>query len=157
MLRKPICPETLSTLYKQGESIKNIATQFDCDLKTITRRAAELELRHPKAPSERKKRVHTNFRERNVIERYQKGESLTELAESLSTSAEMLTRYLKRSGIKPRSRSEQGALTMKRYGTRLHKKETRLYVYERDAYGLVTKVKVYKNKSRKPVELHTTL
>ena len=157
MLRKPICPATLAILYEQGEPLKNIATRFDCDLKTISRRANELGLRHPNAPSLKKKRVHTEFRERNVIGRYQNGESLMAIAESINTSAEMLTRYLKRSGIKLRSRSEQLALTMERYGTRLHKKETRLYVYERDAYGLVTKVKVYQNKSRRPVELYTAL
>jgi transposase-like protein len=154
MLRKPICPETLAVLYEQGESLKNIATRFDCDLKTITRRAAELGLRHPKAPSERKKKVHAEFRERNVIEHYQNGESLIELAESFNTSAEMLTRYLKRSGIKLRSRAEQVALTMQRYGTRFYKKEARLYAYERDAYGLVTKIKVYQNNNRKPAVRH---
>ena len=155
MLRKPICPETLATLYEQGEPLKNIATRFDCDLKTICRHAGELGLRHPNSPVQRKKRVHAEFRERNVIGRYQNGESLIEIAESINTSAEMLTRYLKRSGIKLRSRAEQVTLTMERYGTRLYKKETRLYVYERDAYGLVTKVKVYQNKSRKPVEFYT--
>ena len=157
MLRKPICPVTLATLYEQGEPLKNIATQFDCDLTTIGRRAAELGLRHPNSPKLKKRRMHAEFRERNVIGRYQSGESLISIAESINTSVEMLTRYLKRSGIKLRSRAEQVALTMERYGTRLYKKETRLYVYERDAYGLVTKVKVYQNKSRKPVELYTAL
>ena len=157
MLRKPICPEILAMLYERGETLKNMATRFDCGLNTISRRADELGLKHPNSPRKKQKQMHAKFRQLNALDRYRNGESLMELAAAGNTSVEVVQRYLKRNGVKPRTRCEQVAATMEKYGTRFHKKETRLYTYERDAHGLVTKIKVYQNKSRKPVELHIAL
>ena len=151
MRRKPICPNTLATLYDIGETLENIAAQFDCDMKTIRRRADTLGLRHPHAPQRRRKQMDESLSEINVIERYQKGDSLMELAADGNTSVDVVRRYLERNSIKIRTRTEQVASTMEKYGTRFHKNETRLYRCKWDANGLISQVAFYRNKSRRPV------
>ena len=151
MLRTPICPYLLAKLYKDGETIKNIAARFDCDLRTIRRRAERLGLRHPNSPQQRRKKMDTALRQINVIDRYEDGESLMELAASGDTSVDVVRGYLVRNDVEIRTRIEQAKRTMAQHGTRSPKTATRLYVYERDASGLVTAIKIYFNKSRKPV------
>ena len=151
MLRRPICPETLTTFYKNGETIAVIADYFQCDPKTIRRRAAKLGLQHPNAPHRKQERIYTRLDKMNAIQRYEDGESLMALAALGRTSVDVLRPYLKKKGVKIRSHIEQVAMTMAKYGTRFHAKETRLYVYERDTYGLVTDVKIYQNNNRTPI------
>ena len=151
MLRTPICPYALATLYKDGETLKNIAILFDCDLRTIRRRAERLGLRHPNSPKQRRKKMDTTLHQINSIERYKDGESLMELAADGNTSIDVVRGYLVRNDVKIRTRIEQAKRTLAQYGTRSPKTATRLYVYERDASGLVTAIKIYFNKSRKPV------
>ena len=151
MLRTPICPYLLAKLYKNGETIKNIAARFDCDLRTIRRRAERLGLRHPNSPDQRRKKMDTALRQINVIDRYEDGESLMELAAAGDTSIKVVRCYLVRNDVEIRTRIEQAKRTVAQYGTRSPKTATRLYVYERDASGLVTAIKIYFNKSRKPV------
>ena len=155
MLRVPICPEILAALYEAGENITKIADRFSCDNKTIRRRAAELGLRHPNSPQQKQKRVYQTLREINAIERYETGESMMALAAAGNTSIDVLRPYLIRNGVKIRTRAEQTAATMAKYGMRFPKRKTlknmRLYVYERDAYGLVTKVKIYQDDNPKPI------
>ena len=98
----------------------------------------------------------TTLRHINAIERYQKGESLIALAASADASVKTVRNYLMRNGVKIRSRVEQVAATMEKHGTRFYKTETRLYVSKRDAYGLVTELKVYRNNNRKPIILFST-
>ena len=153
MLRVRICPDTLAILYEAGENIANIADQFGCDPKTIRRRAKALGLRHPNSPQQTRKRIEERLYQLNAIQRYQDGETLMGLAAAGDTSIDTLRAYLKRNGVKIRTLAEQTAVTMKKYSTRFHnrKENMRLYVYERDAYGLVTKVKIYQGNNPNPI------
>ena len=151
MLRKPICPDRLKTLYASGETLKQIADRFDCTDKTVSRRARELGLQHPKAPERKHEDTEASLVRVNALERYQNEETLREIAKAAGTSVEGVRIYLIRNGVKIRTRAEGIAATMQKYGTRFHKTESRLYVCKRDTYGLVTEVKMYRNKSRSPV------
>lgn len=151
MLKKPICPDTLTKFYGDCETLENIATWFDCDKKTIRRRAKELGLRHPNSPKQRRRKMDAKLCQINAIARYKAGDSLMELAEVGGTSVDVVRGYLKRKGVKIRTRVDQIALTMAKYGTRFHRNEVRLYVYKRDRYGLVTEGKYYQNNNREPV------
>ena len=150
MLKKPICPNTLASFYDIGEAIEVIAEFFDCDPKTIRRRAAEYGLRHPNSPRRKQERIYARLDRLNAIGRYENGESLMALAAMGRTSVDVVRPYLKKQGVKIRSRVEQVALKMAKYGKRFHKNE-QLYFYKRDAYGLVSEIHIYVNNNPTPI------
>ena len=143
-------------LYADGGCIKDIADRFDCDPKTIRRRAEELDLQHPNSPKQKRRNIDTALDEMNAIGRYESGVSLMGLAAAGRTSVDVVRSYLQRRGVKIRTRVQQVAETMRKYGTRFHshKNEMRLYAYKRDDYGLVTEVRIYQNNNPKPIVRH---
>ena len=153
MPRKPICPNALRTAYASGETLKQIADRFDCTDRTVWKHARELGLQHPKAPKRRHEDTEASLVRINAIQRYKDGESLRAIALPVGVSTEGLCSHLRRNGVKIRTRVEGTRATMQKYGTRFHKTETRLYICKRDPYGLVTEVKMYQNKARRPVKI----
>lgn len=151
MLRVPICQNKLIIFYSIGASLEEIATYFSCNEKTIRERAKELGLVHPCSPKERSKKMAAKLDASKTVERYEGGDSLQVIAVDADTSVEVVRPYLKRKGVKIRSRGEQVASTMRKHGTRFHKTGTCVYEYERDRDGLVTRIKKFYNESQKPV------
>lgn len=151
MLRVPICENRLIIFYSIGASLEEIAAHFGFNEKTIRERAKELGLVHPGSPKERSKKMAAKLDASKSVERYENGDSLQAIAEDADTSVEVVRPYLKRKGVKIRSRGEQVASTMHKHGTRFHKTGTCVYEYERDRDGLVVRIKKYVNESRNPV------
>ena len=109
--------------YENGETIAVIADYFQCDPKTIRRRAKELGLRHPNSPHRRQKRIYTRLDKMDAVQRYEQGESLMGLAALGKTSVDVVRPYLRKRGVKIRTRVEQAAMAMAKYGTRFHAKD----------------------------------
>ena len=146
----PIDEMDLRNAYTAGEKIADIARRYACDPKTVRRHAKLLGLQHPKAPKRRTETIHAYFKEKKVIERYLDGDSVLYLAETTHRSPEMIIRYLQRNNVKMRTRAEQNAETLRKYGTRFYR-DPRRYEYVRDRYGLVTQMKVWFGNRKKPI------
>ena len=151
MLRVPICENRLIIFYSIGASLEEIATYFSCNEKTIRERAKELGLVHPGSPKERCRKMAAKLDASKAVQRYDGGDSLQTIATDADTSVEVVRPYLRKKGVKIRSRGEQVASTMRKHGTRFHKTGTCVYEYERDRHGLVVRIKKYYNESSKPV------
>lgn len=154
MKRKPICENTLAMMYETGEPLELIAEHFGRGKPCISNHAKRLGLSHPNAPNRKGKYAYERFARLRLIERYENGESLKALARKAKSDCRIVREYLTNNGVRIRSRLEQIEITMKTQGTifvdrRVYQRDdSRLYVSERDKYGLVTKTWVYRNGSK---------